>query len=234
MPQLAKDVRGIGALAEPVRRELYLYVCAQPAAVGREQAAEATGVPLHKAKFHLDKLEAEGLLQTEFVRLSGRRGPGAGRPAKLYRRVDREIAVSLPGRAYELAGQLLAEAVAESAATGAPVLEALSRAAEAHGRAMGAARPVHSAPRDASEALELACRALTDHGYEPRRLPDRVELANCPFHALAKTHPQMVCGMNHALLRALTDTLAPGRLVCDLEPAADRCCVILRAREVQD
>jgi predicted ArsR family transcriptional regulator len=76
----------IGALAEPVRGQLYEYVVAQPGAVSRERAADGVDVPLHTAKFHLDRLVEEGLLETEFRRLTGRTGPGAGRPAKLYRR----------------------------------------------------------------------------------------------------------------------------------------------------
>ena len=52
--------------------------------VGREQTAADTGIPLHTARFHLERLVDEGLLATEFRRLSGRSGPGAGRPAKLY------------------------------------------------------------------------------------------------------------------------------------------------------
>lgn len=54
--------------------------------VSRDQAADAVGIPRHQAKFHLDRLTAEGLLDTEYARLTGRSGPGAGRTAKLYRR----------------------------------------------------------------------------------------------------------------------------------------------------
>lgn len=53
MPEFERDVAGIGALADPVRRELYLYVCSQQAAVGRDQAAAALGISRHQAKFHL-------------------------------------------------------------------------------------------------------------------------------------------------------------------------------------
>ena len=56
--------------------------------MGRDQAAQGVGVPTHTAKFHLDRLVDEGLLEVEFRRLSGRTGPGSGRPAKLYRRSD--------------------------------------------------------------------------------------------------------------------------------------------------
>ena len=112
--ELSRQAARIGALAEPVRRELYEYVVAQREAVSREQAADGVAVPLHTAKFHLDRLVGEGLLETEYRRLTGRTGPGAGRPAKLYRRAERELTVSLPERRYDLAGEILAEGVERS------------------------------------------------------------------------------------------------------------------------
>lgn len=233
MTDFAERVSGIGALSEPVRRKLYLYVCAQPHAVGREQAADAIGIPQHKAKFHLDKLEAEGLLDTEFARLSGKTGPGAGRPSKLYRRSAREISVSLPGREYELAGRLLAEAIAESAITGVPAIEELNRIAAERGRAMGESMlAATGTPRSHKKALKLACTALAEHGYEPREVDDRVVLANCPFHSLSESHTDMVCGMNLALIDAMVAAVDHDGLECHLDPGDDRCCVVLTARKI--
>ena len=131
-------VAGIGALAEPVRRELYRYVCSQPEPVSRDQAAQAVQIARHQAKFHLDRLEAAGLLEADYVRLTGRTGPGAGRPAKRYRRGGTEFAISVPPRDYELAGHIMAEAIAESARTGAPIQDTLDAAAEAQGAAIAA------------------------------------------------------------------------------------------------
>ena len=108
---LAARVAGVAALADPVRRDLYLYVSAQPAPVSRDQASDALGIARHTAKFHLDKLAEEGLLDISFKRLSERRGPGAGRPTKLYARSSRQLSVILPERRYDLAGQLLATAI---------------------------------------------------------------------------------------------------------------------------
>ena len=130
-------VAGLGVLAEPVRRALYRYAAAQAEAVSREQAAEACGVPLHTAKFHLDRLVDEGLLEAEYRRLSGRSGPGAGRPSKLYRRADREISVSLPARQYDLAGDLLAAAIEQAAATGGSVRDAVRVVSARRGRELG-------------------------------------------------------------------------------------------------
>ncbi len=108
---LDRDLAAIGSLQEPVRRSLYDYVVAQPGDVSRDQAAAGVGVQRNLAAFHLDKLVEAGLLEVTFRRLTGRTGPGAGRPAKLYRRSGAEHSISVPPRQYDLAAELLAEAV---------------------------------------------------------------------------------------------------------------------------
>jgi predicted ArsR family transcriptional regulator len=221
---LERDASGIGALADPVRRQLYQFVCAQPAPVSRDQAADAVGIPHHQAKFHLDRLTAEGLLETDYARLTGRSGPGAGRTSKLYSRAHRDIAVSLPQREYELAGHLMATAIARSAETGEPVAEVLNRVARDYGRTIGATKRL---PADASAALDRAVRVLSSYGYEPRFSDSEVELANCPFHALAQEQTELACNMNHALITGVADALAPHGPDARLCPAPDRCCVVL-------
>lgn len=225
MTPLDQNISGIGALADPVRRALYLFVCAQPGPVSRDRAAGAVGVPQHRAKFHLDRLEAEGLLDTGYARLTGRTGPGAGRTSKLYRRADRDIAVSLPERDYELAGRLMADAIAESTRTGDPVERALDRAAAAHGRMMADDVAADAVTPDTD--LDVAVHVLQRNGYEPRREGDRVVMSNCPFHALAQQHTALICGMNHALLTAMTQELAADRLEARLSPRESHCCVVL-------
>jgi predicted ArsR family transcriptional regulator len=162
-----RNVTGIGVLADPVRRQLYRFVCSQAQPVTRDQAATAVGVARHKARFHLDRLEAEGLLEADYLRLTGRTGPGAGRPAKRYRR-GREFAVALPARDYELAGHIMAEAISESARTGTPILDALDSAAAAHGAAIATTSADH--PSGADAALDSAVRLLAEQAYEPRRV----------------------------------------------------------------
>src|SRR5215207_9422712 len=228
MRTVEQHAAGIGALVDPVRRRLYLFVCSQPAAGSRDQAADAVGVARHQAKFHRDKLEAEGLLETDYARLSGRSGPGAGRTSKLYRRTGRDIAVSLPDREYELAGRLMADAIAASVASGAPVLDVLYRLAAEHGRSLGdAAVAVAGTPESAESALRLAVQVLAEHGYEPRPEGDRVVLANCPFHALARAQTELVCHLNHALIGGVAETLDPHCPRVGLEPDPGRCCVVL-------
>ena len=225
----AGRVAGVAVLAEPVRRDLYLFVVDQPDAVSRDQAAAGVDVPRHTAKFHLDKLVEEGLLATEFRRLSGRRGPGAGRPAKLYRRADGEVAVSLPERHYDLAGGLLAQAIERSVQQGTAVLDALDAAAAEFGATLGdRARAAAEATTGVDAPRDATCAVLAASGYEPHVQDDTILLRNCPFHSLAKEHTELVCGMNLALVRAVTDRVG-GSLTPRLDPGEGRCCVVVES-----
>lgn len=232
MPYRDRDVAVIGALADPVRRELYRFVAAQAHPVSRDEAAAATGIARHQAKFHLDRLEADGLLQSDYARLSGRSGPGAGRPSKRYRRSPDQIAVSLPPREYELAGRLMAEAIAESTRTGTPATDVLRTLAHDYGRELGSTATAGQAPADAAAGLELAIGVLGEHGYEPREdsvASGEVYLANCPFHALAQAQTELACTMNLALISGVSDALAPHGPRTRLCPDPSRCCVVLSA-----
>jgi predicted ArsR family transcriptional regulator len=226
------QILGIAALAEPIRRRLYRFVVAHGAPVSREEAATGTDVAHHVAKFHLDKLVEDGLLEVEYSRPPGRGGPGAGRPAKRYRRSSSEVAVSLPQRHYELAGRLLAGAVVEAASGGMPVDEALSRVARDEGRALGQRVHEVAGPDADSEGLVAATvGVLSDCGYEPRTDGCEVTMANCPFHALAQDFTDLVCSMNLELMLGLLDGPDERVLEACLDPGPDRCCVRLRAVE---
>ncbi len=226
-----ENVASVMSLAEPQRRALYRIVVTRGRAVSKDEAAEAAGVARSVAAFHLDRLVADGLLTTEYRRLSGRQGPGAGRPAKLYRRAERELSVSLPPRHYDLAAHLLAAAVDDSARTGTPVTKALTRVAEGRGRQLGERARAAAGTRPSRRALiDAALDALAAHGYEPRLHGDEVVLANCPFHALVDEQRDLVCGMNHDLLCGMAAAVGDDVLMARLEPSDGVCCVRLDAK----
>jgi predicted ArsR family transcriptional regulator len=222
----------IAALGEPTRRALYDYVAATGGWVSRDQAADAVGVGRGTAAHHLDRLAAGGLLDVDYRRVSGRRGPGAGRPAKLYRRARRDLGVTLPPRDYELAGRLLADAVDRTRVGGVDIQAGLDEAALAEGRRAGEevrARWPDRAPVDALP--EVLLDVLEQRGYEPRLGDDgTVVLTNCPFHRLAREHTDLVCGLNLRLLAAALDDLGGTGLAAHLEPTEGVCCVRLRPR----
>ncbi len=227
MSQLERQIAAVATLAEPIRRDLYLYVAKRRTDVGRDEAARALRISRALAAFHLDKLAQEGLLETSYRRLSGRRGPGAGRPAKLYRRAPRQLDVTLPRRRYELAGRVLARALAAvPARTGSRVLD---RVAGGAGRQLGAAAraDARGGARRAS-ALARALAVLDEWGYEPARENGTVRLRNCPFEALANDCRPLVCGMNLSLVRGLLQGLGTRALRAELRPEPGSCCVVLR------
>jgi predicted ArsR family transcriptional regulator len=219
---LRAQAAGIGALADDTRRTLYEYVCGQTGLVGREEAATALGLALHNVSFHLDRLVAEGLLEVEYRRLSGKAGPGAGRPSKLYRRAAREFAVSLPPRRYDLVGDILAAAVMR-AGEGVPLSQALQSCARDEG--LSVAQVVEGLGRAGS--LSVLAQVLRNQGFEPQVRDDVIELSNCPFDALAQKHTDLVCGLNQAFVQGVADGLAAEMTAC-LEPEPGRCCVKAR------
>ena len=223
------QISAVAALAEPTRRRLYDYAVLQPEPVSRDDAAAALKLPRATAAFHLDRLADEGLLNVVYQRRTGRRGPGAGRPAKLYQRSNKHVAVSLPQRRYDLAGQLLAAALTEAEHSGDPPRATLDQRAYQLGEELGEAARSAAGDRD---TRDTALQVLEAHGFEPR-LEGGIEggdvtLANCPFHTLAQDYTELVCGMNLCLLDGLLDGLAPTGLTAHLDPAPPHCCVRLQ------
>ena len=223
------ELAALNVLADPVRRGLYRQVAASPEEVGRDAAAEAAGVSRSLAAFHLDRLVEAGLLAVSYRRLSGRTGPGAGRPAKMYRRAEGEHALSVPPRTYDTASRLLAEVI-EAAGLDRKLQAAARAAGEAAGGAEG------GAPSEA-DPLEV----LRARGYQPYREPSRdpdhatVRLNNCPFHALADEFPALVCGMNLALIEGLLAGHPDGAedWTASMDPRPGRCCVALTSKTNQ-
>jgi predicted ArsR family transcriptional regulator len=223
-------VRGVAALDHPVTQSVYRLL-AERDELSRDGAAEALDLARSVAAFHLDKLVDAGLADVRFERLTGRSGPGAGRTAKVYRRSDTEIGVSLPERRYDLAGGLLAEAVERSSRDGEPVAPALRRAASEAGRRIGEAARVAVGRRSGrAKRRDAVVGMLERHGYEPHLRGGDVVLTNCPFHALAEQHRDLVCGMNLELLSGVIDG-ADGADVLEarLAPQPGYCCVRMKA-----
>jgi predicted ArsR family transcriptional regulator len=210
---LADRVAAVSALDEPIRRAVFDHVSRSDTPVSRDEAAAAVGLARSTAAFHLDRLVDEGLLAVEFRRLTGRTGPGAGRPSKLYTRAAGEVAVTVPERHYDFAGHLLLTAIEEATRTGAAVGEALRRTADRAGRALAAG----------GGSLE---EILEDHGFEPRPDGDGgLLLGNCPFHRLARQHTEIVCHLNLDLLRGAAAGAGDRRHTMVLDPGIGRCCV---------
>jgi predicted ArsR family transcriptional regulator len=232
-PGRGDEITVLGALAEPNRRALYDYVAGSRDWVGREQAADAVGLRRGIAAHHLDRLADDGLLEIDYKRLTERTGPGAGRPAKVYRRAHGELGVSLPPRHYELAGQLLAEGADRARRDGTPVTIAINAAAHDRGEQIGGEVQQRLDRRSGTGARRAALLdELRRRGFEPETCCDGVTvLHNCPFHQLSRQHTELICGMNLSLLQALLGGLDGLDLRARLEPETGHCCVRLHPAE---
>jgi predicted ArsR family transcriptional regulator len=212
-----RDLVALGLLVEPVRRDLYEWVVAQARPVGREEAAKALSITRALATFHLDRLAAAGLLEGGYRRLSGRVGPGAGRPARVYWRAAQEFSISVPERRYERVAQLFASALERLGDKSVPA--PLQDAARELGEQLG------TAERKGGPTARLTA-ALKAGGYEPvTDAVGAVRLRNCPFSALAGEHRWLVCGTNLAIAEGIArgSGATTVRPVLDFQPGL--CCV---------
>lgn len=225
MPAAAdRSMRALGALDEPTRRRLYLFVRAAARPVTRDEAAAHAGISRKLAAFHLDRLVDAGLLVPGARRPLERR---RGRAPKTYEPSGLALDVSIPPRHYDLAGELLASAIESCRADERPADAAL-RVAFARGRRMGGAARQEPVTRPMIVTRELAM--LADQGYEPVREGDRIVLRSCPFEAVARNAPALVCGMNRALLDGALRGIGDESTEAVLDPVPGRCCVELRAK----
>lgn len=241
-PSEPRDVlTTLAVLAEPTRRRLYEWVVARPEPAGRDDAAAALGIGRPLVAFHLDRLVEAGLLETEYRRRGGRTGPGAGRPAKLYRRATTELAVSVPPRRYDVAAALLAEgleglerleglgsAIGTGGASDPAPPSPLRRAAARRGTRLGEAGRRGLGPRPSRLRTRAALVAiLADQGYAPRELGSGgIGLGNCPFAGLVEAHRDLVCGANLAMAEGILRGLGANGLDVRLDPQPDACCVV--------
>jgi predicted ArsR family transcriptional regulator len=215
---LDEDVATVAALDNPLSRRAY-RLALQERWVSRDRVAAELAVARSVAAFHLDKLVAAGLLRTRFERLTGRTGPGAGRPSKLYGpQQEEEVQVSLPPRRYDLAGSLLARALETAGRLRVPVEEALAKVARDAGVEAGRALP--------GRGTRARLKALLEQtGYAPHQEGSDLRLLNCPFHRLAEDHRDLVCAMNLRYVEGALTGLGCDGMRARIEPEPDYCCV---------
>jgi predicted ArsR family transcriptional regulator len=212
----------LSALGEAHRRALYAVVARERGAISRDEAAAAVGISRALAAYHLDRLVDDGLLEVRFERRTGRRGPGAGRPAKLYQRSADGLELSVPARDYGFVAELLATAV-ERDASGA-ARSALSDVANEAG-----ATAVTSTSRTESnrtDGLADLRQTLGERGYEPYDDDGELRLRNCPYHRLAEDHRDLVCTANLAFISGMAEHLGVDQaLQLRLDRKPGECCV---------
>ncbi len=224
-------IEKVAALEEPTRRRILEFVRRANHPVSRDEVAKEAGISRKLAAFHLDRLLQLGFLRSHYARPPGRSGPGAGRSAKYYQPSDQEVELSIPPRRYDLAGELLMEAV-RSEQPKERARDAALRVARSRGRKIGdEVRAERKFRRVGPErAMATASDILDQHGFLPYvAAPGVVALRNCPFHSLAQRAPDLMCSMNQAFIDGLLRGIGNDSVQATLECKPGDCCVTLRA-----
>ena len=222
------QLEAAAALADPLRRALYLYVCAADGEVGRDQAAHAVGAGRDRVASQLDKLAEAGLLEVSFRRLSGRSGPGAGRPAKVYRPSPLQIDISVPPRRYDLAADVFAGALE---AAGIPQA-AVDGSAWEFGHTVGQEARSAAEGRRTRRAVSTLQAMAEDYGFQPVVAAGGMALTNCPFRSLVESRGQLICRMCLSLFNGMLAGLGAEGMQATTVPAprGQGCCVRVELR----
>ena len=195
----------LSALGDPTRRSAYDYVSAQRRPVGRDEVATALGIGRSLAAYHLDRLAKEGLLSVAYARRSGRTGPGAGGPPSSTS-APSASSRSTSHRATMASRRDCLRTPRRKTSTGnAPRLA----------RRRGRARPRHSRHGPGPARTRPAAARARLRPYEDDA--GVMRLRNCPFHAIAQSHPEVVCDMNLSLLGSILAGVY-GDVEAQLEP----------------
>jgi predicted ArsR family transcriptional regulator len=213
---LNETVIRLCVLDDPARRAAYLAVRTAGRPITRAEVADEVGISAKLAAFHLEKLLSEGFLEATYER--DEKSVGVGHPAKRYRPTGLELEVSIPPRRYDLAAEILAEAL--EADSPDPPLESLTEVAAEYGRQVGR----RTRARNGSNRLLTALNVI---GYEPARSGDEVVLRNCPFRHVAQARPEIICQMNLAFVAGVLTGTQSRSLHAVLSPSAERCCVVV-------
>jgi predicted ArsR family transcriptional regulator len=216
----------LSGLAESQRRTLYAFVAGSTRPVSRDEAATAVGISRPLAAYHLDRLAENGLLEVRFERRTGRSGPGAGRPTKLYQRSTQPLELTIPTRDYAFIADLLARAVEHD--TSGQAQTALRLIARDSGAA-SAAEATGGSPDVETMGLTDLRHMLAGRGYEPYEDEQGdLRLRNCPFHRLAQQHRDLVCTANLAFITGIAQQAAAEEPVhARLDPKPGECCVAI-------
>lgn len=228
----------LAAAGDPQLRRVLVYARGQRDPFTADEVALALGVHRNVARSRLDRLAEAGFLAVTAERRGGRRGPGAGRPANVYRVSPELEGVEFPDRRLsELIGLLVKKIPARTRE------RALREAGEDFGRSLGAAAGLKQSG-NARTGLERVCEALGSLGFQVsvQSLEGEtaiLESATCPLRPLVVTRPNAAVidrGMWAGLVERGVRGVSADRTQCETPQclSADAPCLVVLALGLQE
>jgi predicted ArsR family transcriptional regulator len=216
-------------LGDPTRRGIYLTMRESPEPSTASTIAASFGIHPNVARHHLDLLVEEGYAE---VTAPPNAVQGAGRPARHYRTIDRDIAVSYPPRRFDLLSDLLVKVIEKLDPVGAPAI------AEEVGFGFGTQLALETGVagvagvaggHDAGTAMLAVTAALETIGFGVASdTSDHSLLTNhCPFGRTAAEHPEIICKIDQGIVRGLMEAARgeQGPVVMSPHAGPDESCV---------
>lgn len=223
------------AIGDRGLRDTLVFVRGEPQAVTIDEVAAAHGIHRNVARRRLEQLATARLLVTGFERRTGRSGPGAGRPAKVYSPAPEMSGIEFPARRYpELVGLLLDDVPTRRR----------EDVGVRFGTMLAAAAEVEPST-DRRVGLERLCEALGALGFQAHleSLDDdaaEIVTPTCPLRPLVVTDASAADldrGVWRALVAGALEGVDPDDVGCKahdcLEPCAS-CRIVIDLKRAAD
>jgi predicted ArsR family transcriptional regulator len=211
----------LAAAGDPQLRRILLFARGRRDRFTAAEAADSLDLHRNVARSRLDRLVDAGFLAVSLERRGPRRGPGAGRPAKVYRVAPELEGVEFPDRRL---GELIGLLVERVPARGRS--KALREVGEDFGRELAAAAGL-TPTRSARRGLERLCDALGSMGFQVSLVSledERAELASptCPLRPLVLKCPR-AAGIDQGMWAALAERGVQGLVASRVDCETPRC-----------
>jgi predicted ArsR family transcriptional regulator len=226
----------LAAAGDPQLRRILLHARGRRDPFTAAEAAVALDLHRNVARSRLDQLVEAGFLTVALERRGVRRGPGGGRPAKVYRVAPEFEGLEFPDRRL---AELIALLVKKVPARGRP--KALREVGEDFGRRLAGAAGLEPSRR-LRTGLERVCDALGSLGFQASVVSvtgRRAELtsATCPLRPLvvqSREAADVDRGMWAGLVEGGVHGVGADRVDCETPRCLTRdaaCSVLLTLEE---
>jgi predicted ArsR family transcriptional regulator len=221
----------LAAAGDPQLRRFLEYARRRRDPFTAAEAAVELSVHRNVARSRLDRLSDAGFLTVTFERPGGRGGPGAGRPAKIYRVAPDLEGIEFPDRRL---AELITLLIEKIPARSRP--RALREAGEDFGRKLAAAAGLKPS-QNVRSGLDRVCDALGFLGFQASVVSvdgGHAELASptCPLRPLVVKCPDLT-GIDHGMWAGIVERgvhgLAAEGIRCETPrcESSDSACQIL-------